>query len=170
MLGDGATKYLNTGFNIATYLPDNSHLAFYLREDVAAAGNRSLIGGLSGTDQYWLGALTNAQSNVRLGQTATATHAANMAKGFYVGSRAGGNAIKLYKDGLAVATDSTAVVHTKPNLNLYAFGFNSNGSPSAYLPARGCFYSIGHALTDIETLLLHDAVRTLQRNLNRHIN
>ena len=170
LLGDGATKYLNTGFNLASFLPDNSHLSFYLREDVSASANRSLLGGLSSTEQYWLGALTNTQRNVRLGQTATATQTANMTKGFYAGSRTGGSSLKLYKDGLVIATDSASVTHTKPSVSLYAFAFSSSGSASAYLPGRGSFYSIGHGLTEIETLLLHDAVRTLQRNLGRDIN
>src|SRR5688500_6622197 len=68
LLADGTTKYLNTGFNAQTYLPDNAHLSFYLREDVGAAGNRSLIGTLAGSDQYWLGSIAPAsQANARLG-------------------------------------------------------------------------------------------------------
>src|SRR5436190_9952725 len=105
--GDGATKYLNTGFNAQTSLPDNSHLSFYLREDVSASGNRSLIGTLNATDQYWLGAINNTQSNVRLGQSAIASYAQNMSKGFYLGSRSAPNALKLYKNASLVATDAT---------------------------------------------------------------
>lgn len=170
LLGDGATKYLNTGFNAQTMLPDNAHLSFYLRDDVVASGNRVLIGAINVSDQYWIGALTNTQSNTRLGQVAAATLAQNMTKGFYLGSRSAANALKLYKDGALVASDTTAITHSKPNLNLFAFGFNTGGVPGAYVPGRGSFYSIGHALNDAEALALHEAVRTLQRNLGREIN
>jgi hypothetical protein len=170
LLGDGATKYLNTGFNAQTYLPDNAHLSFYLREDVSAAGNRSMLGALTASDQYWIGSLVPAsQVNARLGQTHTGTLAAAFNKGFYIGSRTASNLIKLYKNGATVASDSTSVTHTKPNLNIYAFGWNSLGTAAAYLPARGSFYSVGQALTDAESAVLNDAVQTLQRNLNRNI-
>jgi hypothetical protein len=168
--GDGATKYLNTGFNAQTLLPDNAHLSFYLREDVSAASNRSLIGTLNGSDQYWLGALTNTQTNIRLGQVATAALGQNMGKGFYLGSRPAVNALKLYKNGAVIATDSTSVTHNKPSLNLFAFAFNSAGTASAFVPGRGSFYSIGQSLSDTEAQAFHEAVRTLQRNLNRDVN
>ena len=168
--GDGATKYLNTGFNAQGSLPDNAHLSLYLREDVSAASNRALIGTINGTDQYWLGAITNTQTNIRLGETITATLAQNMSKGFYIGSRSAANSLKLYKNGAAVASDVTAVTHAKPNLNLFVFAFNSAGVAAAHFPGRGSFYSIGQGLSDGEAQALHEAVRTLQRNLNREVN
>ena len=168
--GDGTTKYLNTGLNAQATLPDNAHVSFYLRDDVSATGNRALIGALSGTDQYWLGALTNAQTNIRLGQTATATLAQNMSKGFYIGSRTAANALKLYRNGVSAGTDATPVAHSKPNVNVYLFAFNTAGTAGAFLPGRGSFYSIGQGLSDVEAAGLNDAVRTLQRNLNREVN
>ena len=170
LLGDGATKYLNTGFNALTYLPENAHLSFYLREDVSAAGNRSAIGALAGSDQYWLGSLAPASSvNARLGQTFTATLNAALGKGFYLSSRTSSNLITLYKNGAVAGSDANTVTHARPNLNLYAFGWNSSGSAGGYLPARGSFYSIGHSLSDTEAAALHAAVQALQRNLSREV-
>ena len=170
LLGDGATKYLNTGFNAQSHLPDNAHLSFYLREDVSVAGNRGLIGTLLASNEYWLGSITPAtQVNTRLGQVVTATLASGMSKGFYIGSRTASNLITLYKNGTAADIDSTSVTNTKPNQALYAFGWNSGGLPVAHLPARASFYSIGDALNDTEAAALHAAVQTLQRNLNRNI-
>lgn len=170
LLGDGATKYLNTGFNAQTYLPDNAHMSFYLRDDVGAAGNRSMVGTLSGTDQYWLGSLAPASSaNARLGQTLTATLSAALTKGFYVSSRTAANLIKLYKNGAVAGSDATTVAHARPNLSLYAFGWNASGAAGGYLPGRGAFYSVGHGLTDAETAELNTAVQALQRNLNRNV-
>jgi len=167
--GDGATKYLNTGCNAQLSLPDNAHLSFYLRDDVSVSGNRALIGAINGVDQYWLGAITNTQTNVRLGQTAVASLAQNMSKGFYIGSRSAVNMLKLYKNGAVVGSDATTIVHAKPSANIFVFAFNSAGA-SAFVPGRGSFYSIGQSLSDTEAKALHEAVRTLQRNLNREIN
>lgn len=170
LLGDGTTKYLNTGFNAQTHLPDNAHLSFYLREDVGVAGNRCLIGVLAGTDQYWLGSLAPAtQVNTRFGQTIAATLSAPMSKAFYLGTRESGSALRLYKNGALAGSDGTAVVHARPNHSLYAFAWNSAGTAGGYAPARGSFYSIGHALNATEAAALHDAVQTLQQNLNRNI-
>src|SRR6476646_11070849 len=54
--GDG-TKFLNTNVQ-ATTLPDNGHYSFYLREDITSGGNKSLIGALDASNQYWMGALS----------------------------------------------------------------------------------------------------------------
>jgi hypothetical protein len=170
LLGDGATRYLNTGLNARDTLPDNAHLSFYLREDVSATGNRSMLGTINGSDQYWLGTIVNTQVNARLGQIATATSPQNMSKVYYLASRASANLLKLYKNGVAVGSDSTVVTHNRPDQSLYLFSFNAAGAASAFLPARGCFYSIGEALNDSEAAILHEAVRTLQRNLEREIN
>ena len=170
LLGDGTTKYLITGFNAQTYLPDNAHMSFYLREDVNAAGNRSMVGVLQGADQYWLGALTPATVvNTRFGQSVSATLSAGMNRGFYLGSRTASNVLRLYKNGAVVGSDSTAITHAKPNLLVYAFAWNSGGSTAAYLPARGSFYSIGDGLDATEAAALNDAVQTLQRNLGRAV-
>jgi hypothetical protein len=171
LLGDGATKYLNTGLAVSTYLPDNAHLSFYLREDVGAAGNRGLLGSLGVSNQYWIGALTpSVAATARLGQTATATSAEALNKGFYVGSRTASNQLALYKNGVLAANDTTNVSHTKPTTNLLVFAFMSSGVAAGFLPGRGSFYSIGQALSDPETLALHLAVRALQTSLNRSIN
>lgn len=170
LLGDGTTKYLNTGFNAQTHLPDNAHLSFYLREEVIVAGNRCLLGALAGTDQYWLGSLTpTTQVNTRFGQTISATLSAPMSGAFYIGTRENSSALRLYKDGALAASEGTTVIHARPNQSIYAFAWNSAGTAGGYAPARGSFYSIGHALNGVEAAALHEAVQTLQQNLNRSI-
>ncbi|MGV3771998.1 MAG: hypothetical protein ACO1QB_03790 [Verrucomicrobiales bacterium] len=171
LLGDGATKYLNTGFNLQTSLPDNAHFSACMRDDVGVAGNRSMIGAVSGSDQYWMGSVTPASSMAcRMGQLATASMGQAMLRGFYAAVRSTSNQLRFYKDGIMTGSDSSAVAHTKPNQPIYLFAFNSAGTPGAFLPSRLSFYSIGEPLNEQETAALHDAVRTLQRNLNRSIN
>jgi hypothetical protein len=171
LLGDGATKYLNTGLNVSASLPDNAHLSAYLRDDVGVTGNRSLLGALSGSDQYWLGSVTPPSSMLcRLGQLAAANYTQPMFKGFYAAARASANSLRFFKDGQLAVSDATTVTHNKPSQQIFLFAFNSSGTPGGFLPARLSFYSIGQALSDFDSAALHTAVRTLQTNLNRSIN
>jgi hypothetical protein len=168
--GDGATKYLNTGFNAQSLLPDNGHLSFYLREDVSASGNRALLGVLAGADQYWFGAVNPASaSDARYGGTQSASGSGAFTKGFYVDTRAAANDLRLYRNGTQIGANTNNITHNKPNLSFYAWAFNSNGSTGAILSGRGSFYSIGQSLTAMEVAAFNDAVKTLQRNLNRDI-
>jgi hypothetical protein len=169
--GNGTTKYLNTGFNIQTHLPDNAHMSFYLRDDVGGAANVIAVGAISGSDQYWAGALNPAsQVHSRFGQLTLVTGSGGLTKGFYVGSRTAANSLKLYRNGAQVGADSNTVTHTKLNYNAFVFAYNNGSAAGGFLAGRLAFYSIGHGLTETETLAFHEAVRTLQRNLDRSIN
>ena len=168
--GDGSTKYLNTGFN-AQNLASNGHYSFYLRDDPGVSGNRAMMGAITASDQYWIGSL-NAAADIayRYGQLANASSAQALTKGFYTGTRIASNNNRLIKNGVLLNADGTAVTHTKPNQSVFLWAYSTAGGPSAFLPGRACFYSIGASLTDSEALALHNAVRTLQINLNRSIN
>ena len=93
-----------------------------------------------------------------------------MSKGFYAGSRTSSGLLTLYRNGAAVASDSSTVVHNKPNQNIYLLAMNSSGAAAAFTGARCGFYSIGLGLDATEAAALNDAVQTLQRNLDRQVN
>ena len=167
---DGATKYLNTGF-AGTTLPDTAHLSVYLRDDVAAAGNRGLLGTLTGTDQFWIGGLNaSASADFRYGQLNGTTVGSGLLKGFWCGVRASSSSLRLYRNGVFADSNSTVTSLVKPAGSLFTHAYNVSGTPTAYTPGRISFYSIGNSLTDADALALHLAVRTLQYNLNRGIN
>ena len=169
LLGDG-TKFLNTNVQ-ATTLPDNGHFSFYLREDIASGGNKSLIGALDASNQYWMGALTPASAvDLRYGALVSASSAGTLNKGFYTGVREAANSLVYYRDGASIATAVSIAGTTKPAYPIYVWGFNSAGSSSARINARGSFYSIGQTLSSSEVVALHNAVRNLQSALNRAVN
>src|SRR5688572_167249 len=86
LLGDG-TKFLNTNVQ-ATTLPDNGHFSFYLREDITSGGNKSLLGAVDASNQYWMGALTpGAAVDLRYGALISASASSTLNKGFYTGVR-----------------------------------------------------------------------------------
>lgn len=169
LAGDGA-KYLNTNV-LATTLPDNGHYSFYLREDVTSGGNKSFIGALDASNQYWMGALAPASAvDVRYGALNSATGIGAMVKGFYTGVRETSNSLVYYRDGASIATASAVTGTTKPAHTIFVWAFNSVGASSARLNARGSFYSIGQTLTGSEVAALNSAVRNLQTALNRAVN
>lgn len=169
LLGDG-TKHLNTNVQ-ATTLPDNGHLSFYLREDISSGGNKSLIGALDASNQYWMGALAPGSAvDLRYGALVAASAAGTLAKGFYTGVREAANSLTYYRDGASMVTTSAVTGTTKPAFPIFAWGFDSSGSSGARLNARGSFYSIGQSLNSSEVVALHNAVRNLQSALNRAVN
>ncbi len=168
--GDGATKYLNTGFS-GTNLPDTAHLSAYLRDDVVAAGNRSLLGTLTGTDQFWMGGLNAAATvDFRYGQLNGTTLLTGLVKGFWCGVRVSSSILRLFRNGTYADLNSSATTLVKPAGNVFIHAYNLSGSPGGYTPGRISFYSIGNAMSDPDVLAFHLAVRTLQYNLNRGIN
>jgi hypothetical protein len=169
LAGDG-TKYLNTNVQAST-LPDNGHLSFYLREDISGGGNKGLLGGLDGSNQYWLGALNPGVTiDARYGGLTVASASTGFTKAFYTIVRESSVSLVYYRDGASIATNSSATGTTKPSVSLHAWAFNSLGTATGRINARGSFYSIGQTLTPTETLALHNAVRTLQVALNRAVN
>jgi hypothetical protein len=169
-LNSDGTKFLNTNVQAST-LPDNGHYSFYLREDVTSGGNKSLLGGLDATNQYWMGALTpSAGSDLRYGALTSANASGVLSKGFYTGVREASNSLTYYRDGASIATASGVTGTTKPAVSVFAWAYNTGGSSGGRLNARGSFYSIGQALIASEVVALHNAVRNLQSALNRAIN
>lgn len=170
LAGDGATKYLNTGF-AGTNLPDAGHLSCYLAEDIGASGNRAMLGVLAALDQYWLGSLSPATSaDFRYGQTVGTAQPFGLLKGFYTGVRASSTSLRLFRNGGLVDANTTATSITKTSQPIYTHAYNSAGIAGGWLAGRISFYSIGQSFTDAEVLALHYAVRTLQYNLNRGVN
>lgn len=168
-LSSVGSKFLNTGVAL-TALPDAAHLSFYLQEDVSAAGNRSMIGALTATDQFWIGGLNPASTaDFRWGAVATASTAGGLVKGFYTGVRESVSSLKLYRDGALANSNSTTITVTRPALNAYVFGWNSQGAAAASLVGRGSFYSMGSNLDATEVMALKNAVVALQTALGRNV-
>lgn len=168
LLGDGATKYLNTNFDGST-IPATCHVSAYLREDPVS------------TIQYWMGTNdgggtqflflgTQAPDSVtRLGGTTQATLAGATTRGFYYGERAANNDLKLYKNNAPIASSATVTTLSLPAQNVYAFARNAGGTPTSYTATRLSFLSVGQNLSAQERTDYYNAVQTLQVNLGRAV-
>jgi hypothetical protein len=169
LVGDG-TKNLNTNV-LATTLPDNGHYSFYLREDITSGANKSFLGALDASNQYWMGSLGPSSTvDLRYGGLTSASALTTMVKGFYTGVRESSSSLIYYRDGASLVMASGVTGTTKPAFAILAWAFSSSGVPTARLNARGSFYSIGQSLTASEVVALTNAVRNLQTALNRAVN
>jgi hypothetical protein len=108
---------------------------------------------------------------IRLNDGGGATFVANLdSRGFYTGTRTGGNTIKLFKNGSNIQSLLTAS-NSVSNIPIYIGALNFRGtSASAYSNRECAFSSIGDGLTDSEALLFNQIVETYQYALSRNIN
>lgn len=173
LAGDGTSKRLDTGYNLLSNLPDFSHMSFYTREATTGGSNRTMIGGLgpSATDQYTIISLSgNNDSTGRLGQQIQVQVAGSAIAAHYMVSRQSLTDLRLYRNGVQLgSTTVTATTLVKPNINPFLWAYNANGSAGGWMIARGCYYSIGSALTPAEALNYYSIVQTLQTALGRQV-
>jgi hypothetical protein len=167
LLGNGSTKFLNTGTTPAQSGPAG-HAAFYQREDFDAGVIRSLCSSYNTVDLFGLKRASGGSMNGGTwGKYDMAIEVQTPLKGFYLVSRLAADNLRLYRDGLQIAqniTPSTADPHTQP---FYLWSSNNNGAAAEFLNCRGSFYSLGQSLTATETATYYTQVQTLQTALTR---
>ena len=173
LLGNGTSKYLNTGFNV-DQLPGaaNCHLASYIRgtQDIASA--RTLIGVLFNgvTDRYRLFLTAsggNYTVNGDLGKANSATVGArlNANGGLLLISRTSTTSNTLYDDAVSIATNTTLTAETTGAAPFFVFARNG---PTEYYNGRMAGYSIGAGLSGAEATSYYNAMNTFQTALSRN--
>ena len=173
LLGNGTSKYLNTGFNV-DQLPGaaNCHIASYIRgtQDIASA--RTLVGVLFNgvTDRYRLfltASGANYTVNGDLGKVSSATVGArlNTNGGLLLVSRTSTTSNTLYDDAVSVATNTTLTAEVTGASPFFVFARNG---PVEYYNGRMAGYSIGAGLSDAEATSYYNAMNTFQTALSRN--
>ena len=173
LLGNGTSKYLNTGFNV-DQLPGaaNCHLASYIRgtQDIASA--RTLIGVLFNgvTDRYRLfltASGANYTVNGDLGKANSATVGArlNTNGGLLLVSRTSTTSNTLYDDAVSIATNTTLTAEVTGASPFFVFARNG---PTEYYNGRMAGYSIGAGLSGAEATSYYNAMNTFQTALSRN--
>ena len=175
LLGNGTSKYLNTGFNV-DQLPGaaNCHLASYIRGTQSNASARTLIGTLFNgtTDRYRMFLLDAAAGNYRvfseLGvsvQAGTATSLPNASGGLIVSTRTSATSLTIYDDGVSIATNTNNVSAVTGAAPFFVFARNG---PTEYYNGRMAGYSIGAGLSGAEATSYYNAMNTFQTALSRN--
>jgi hypothetical protein len=174
LLGNGTSKYLNTGFNV-DQLPGaaNCHLASYIRgtQDIASA--RTLVGVLFNgiTDRFRLflfsSVATTYAANGDLGKTSSATIGSrlNANGGLLLVSRTSTTSNTLYDDAVSIATNTTLTAETTGAAPFFVFARNG---PVEYYNGRMAGYSIGAGLSGAEATSYYNAMNTFQTALSRN--
>jgi hypothetical protein len=170
LLGNGATKYIDTGFNGTNLQITNTHLCCYLREDISAASYMLGWNNAAVTSILGLASTSGANQVVILGNSQSAGTGTAPTKGLIYGERTSTTNLVYYKDGVLLNTNNTLITDTGfGNANVFAFARNNNGAAASYLNKRISFLSMGQALSAAEKTAFFSAVTTLQINLGRAV-
>jgi hypothetical protein len=86
---------------------------------------------------------------------------------FGVGSRTSSTSHKIFRNGILLATNTTATVNSQPNVSVYIGAMNQDGGPVSYVSKECAFAHIGDALTDGEVYQLFIIVQKYQTLLQR---
>jgi hypothetical protein len=176
LLGDGSSKYLNTGF-AANALPDigNRHLAAYIRS--YSTGNYKVrIGTRDTGDTKWF----TLWKGITQGFSAKdvpffASFTSTRTGGFLVGTMdAPASGHSIYEDdALQNTATSGANITTVSSKSLYVFALNdyspSSGSASTFTDERMQGYSIGLNLTAGQVAAYSGIMRAFQASLGRNV-
>lgn len=170
LIGNGSSKYLNTGMAHNTLPQNDSHAAVYEISRSSATFRTSLgarttsltgffiMGTWVSTANYSFNAF---ESNARL-------DVASSAGGFYVGSVNGAADTALYRNGGSKVT-STTTTRTPGPQNLFVFALNDGGAPTVYTDARLAGYSVGLKMTDAQVASYNTAMQAFQTALGRNV-
>jgi len=176
LLGNGSSKYLDTGFNVNNLTASSIHLSSYIRgtQDISSA--RALIGALwnSAADRYriFLSAIGSTAPNFsiqsELGKVtqASAVNRANTNAGHIVSSRTSTTSLTLYDDATSIATNTDATAET---VGAFPFLVFARTGPTEYYNGRMAAYSIGLGLTGPQVAAFNTAMQAFQAALSRSV-
>jgi hypothetical protein len=156
LLGNGSTKYLDTGRADNASPQNSNHISAYVSSAPTASG--CFIGGggavgsafsqLFGSTTFALGPRNRDSGSTTIGSSALVGFAANSR------SASGSHLARVNGASQTVTVDSQS-----PSANnIFAFARNNNGTAGSFLSARLAFYSIGEA---IDIALLDTRVSSL---------
>jgi hypothetical protein len=159
----------NTFLNAKSVLTQNStHISYYSRTN--SNGAEVEMGGLSGGTQLLLEIRTSNVTYfvVNMGGSYP-TYSDTDSRAFYVGNRTASNVINGWKNGVKVASNTTAST-TPPNFNLFLGAYNNGAGLGLAPTTKQCaFASIGDGLTDAESANFYTAVQAYQTTLSRQV-
>jgi len=156
--GDGASAYLNTGFNPTTasspqFTLNSGHISAYDRTSRAADGT-NIMGARESTSKY-IDILARFTGNVSInrvscGSGGGVSGSVSDSKGLFTANRSGASAQQAYKDGASLGSNSAATTGL-PNASLFILARNvSSASPDAYTSDQVSGASIGGSLNSTE--------------------
>jgi len=169
---NGVNAYGNTNFNPTTVgTGQNSfHLSFYSRTN--SNGTEIEIGGQDATGA--IGSLieirTSGTTYYRVNSAGSyITYVDANSLGFYVSNRTASNVVNGWKNGVKVATGTTASSGNF-NGNIWIGAWNNlNGASKFYSTKQAATVTMGSGLTDTQAANLRTAIQTFNTTLGRQV-
>ena len=162
------SKYLNTGLilsNIAELDVNSVGVGFFGLTNRTSSGVVAVgVADLSNNSIYLYLRLASTGDQWRLrmdNNAAMDIGTVTTTIGFSYGSRTASNLTTMYFNGISQGTNITASTG-KPNLPLYVYTRNNQGSPSTYENIKSSGYIITKGLTASEQLILYNAWNKLR--------
>lgn len=178
LVGNGSSKYLNTGFN-ADQLPAaaNCHLSAYIRGTQSVSTAMGVIGAIFNgvTDRYRIGFGASTAGNFttisELGKsTQIIAVRANTDDGLYTLSRTSTTSLTHYNDASSFGTNTASTAEATGAFPIYVFCRNSTtNAPVEFYNGVMAGYSIGSGLTADDVSAYYTALQAFQTALGRNV-
>lgn len=181
LLGNGSSKYLDTGLSPSDYQANAStgHISAYHSQPTGTNVNRTVIAcnnAASGL-RFWI--VSDIFSTSSVAAMYGATRSAPQTLGSQVGAPAGhrlvsrtaSNSLTHYLDAVSVGTDSLDISFSNEAIadDFYILARNDNGTADRFGNSRVMAYSIGEGITSQQASDYYNAVQTFQTSLGRNL-
>jgi len=176
LLGNGATKYLDTGFSAASLNRNSTHLGIYgTNLNDGGASFASLAGARdSGANNLiQLDGKRSSAANAYFSSAANSVFVSGSpvaSSGHVLGVSASATDLRVYvagsSTGLTTTDRTSGTLVAQP---IYIFANNFNGSPSDRSGMRCRAYSCGLGMTAAQVLAFYNAIQTFQTLLGRNV-
>lgn len=170
LLGNGTTKYIDTGVLDTTATANSTHLMAYNRSSssnggrhgVSAAGGIFEIYAPYSDSSFYSDQYDSANGRAKSNPMATPY-------GFLVGSRTASNSHHVYRNGSDITTAGSGTSGgTLAGLNVYIFAVNTGSGAGAWADCRLAAFSFGSGLTSSDVSNFSTDLNALQTSLGRN--
>lgn len=178
LLGNGTSKYLNTGLTVSDIgTAASGHMAVYHGQSSGLNSNRYYMGAndASTANRFYLGTDSFSTANV-IGsygnvQNATQTLAANGhgAAGHRILSRETGSALTHYHNGSVVGTNAVTITPAVSTAAFAVFAANRNGTVDRWHNSWIAAYSIGLGLNSTQAANYRTIMQNFQAAMGRNV-
>ena len=173
LLGNGSSKYLNTGLANNALSGTSNHI-FVEGSGFETSGDRIPVGAYNGTvpniftlDFYaagFTGRVFRCAAGATVGSVPRITTGL-ITSGSFCGTRTSASSASIYQNGSLSNNNTTSVSPAFSTRPIFVFALNNIGSPVGYTAARLRAASIGSGLSDAQASSLNAAIATYMSSL-----
>jgi hypothetical protein len=173
LLGNGSSKYLNTGLANNALSGTSNHI-FVEGSGFETSGDRAPAGIYNGGPATTLLALDFYSAGISSRAYRSASGAISavprittglITSGSFCGTRTSASSASIYQNGSLANNNTTSVSPAFSTRPIFVFALNNIGSPASYTAARLRAMSIGSGLSDAQASSLNAAIATYMSSL-----